>query len=66
MGDYYNHQKFTWEKRKSSIPPDSKCLCWLSEHKCQFQHHTDHFVFCDDPEIFRLCLDNEDINFGVV
>ena len=67
MGSYYNHEKLMWEERKRpQIPINSKCLCWLSECKCQFQRHTDYCVFCDDPEIFRLCLDNEDINYGEV
>ena len=48
---------------KISIPRGVKCLCWLSECYCQFQQHRGHFVFCDDPEIFRLCLDKKDINY---
>ena len=65
MGDYYNHQELKWEKRKILIPQDSKCLClcWLSECYCQFQRHLG-LVFCDDPEIFQLCLNKEDINYG--
>lgn len=64
MGDFYNHNKCAWEKRKIQIPPDVKCLCWLSENKCQFQRHMGPFVFCEDPEIFQLCLNNEDFNCG--
>ncbi len=66
MGSYYDHEKMAWVSRQIQIPQDEKCLClcWLSECYCQFQHHTDHFVVCDDPEIFKLCLDKEDINYG--
>jgi len=65
MGEYYNHNTLKWETRKGSqIPENAKCLCWLSECKCQFQRHTDFLVFCDDPEIFQKCLDKEDINYG--
>ncbi len=64
MGSYYNHEKMAWVSRKIQIPPDAKCLCWLSECYCQFQRHATNFVFCDDPEIFRLCLDKENINYG--
>lgn len=64
MGDYYDHDKMAWVKRKISIPPNAKCLCWLSECNCNFQRHIGLLTFCDDPEIFRKCLNNEDINYG--
>ena len=64
MGDYYDHTINAWVKRKILIPAQVRCLCWLSECYCQFQKHTAHLVFCDDPEIFRLCVDHEDINHG--
>ena len=63
MGDYYDHTLNVWVKRKILIPAQSRCLCWLSECYCQFQKHTAHFVFCDDPEIFQLCLNKEAINY---
>ena len=53
-----------WEKCKTLVPKDAICLCWLSECNCQFQHHRNHLVFCDSPEIFQLCINNEDINYG--
>jgi len=64
MGDYYNRQTQKWEKRKIIVPEDSLCLCWLLECNCQFQRHTNCFVFCEDPEIFQLCINKEDINYG--
>lgn len=65
MGTYYNQNTMKWEEQhKPFIPQDVKCLCWLSECYCQFQRHSIHFTFCVDPEIYRLCLDKEDINYG--
>ena len=73
MGNYFDHEELKWKTRKIIIFQDltglqwlseHKCLCYLSECNCQFQRHTNCLVFCSDPEIFQLCLNNEDINYG--
>jgi len=44
--------------------PKKVCLCWLSECFCQFQRHKGPFTICESQEIFRKCLNKEDINDG--
>jgi len=40
------------------------CLCWLSECDCQFQRHRGSLTICENHEIYKKCLKNEDLNDG--
>lgn len=54
-----------WESQVVKRPNvNAKCICYLSECYCQFQHHITFLTFCEDPEIFQLCLNKVDINYG--
>ena len=39
-------------------------LCWLELADCIFQRHNGDLTFCESLEIYDLCINNEDINFG--
>ena len=40
------------------------CLCWLDEgDECSHQKHKGSLTTCESYEIWRKCLDKEDINF---
>jgi len=40
------------------------CLCWLSECDCQFQRHNGVFTLCVSLEIWKICINNEELNYG--
>ena len=65
--DYYDKEQMKWVSKKQIPQADcikKICICWLSECKCQFQRHTNAFTLCESFEIFRLCSDHKDINYG--
>ena len=39
-------------------------LCWLEDSDCIFQRHKEGLTFCESLEIYDLCINNEDVNFG--